>query len=236
MEPPPPDVEGPRPGLGGGARVWLARHAQVHAGWSAKSYGPEDVPLSAEGELRTVDFGASLAATGPQQVVSSELSRARLLGERVARHRGLVLRTDRRLAEVDRGRWRGRVVADLHREDAAEVQRFYLDPWTYRGHGGESDSDVAERAWPALLEVLAAAEGGVAVLAGHYNVIRVLCARALGLAPARSFALRLDTGRASLLLDGPGGFRLLGHNVFDPGRHEVGDEHLGLSLLGDARP
>jgi broad specificity phosphatase PhoE len=226
--PPPPHLAGPRPGRGAGVRVWFARHAQVHEDWATRSYGPEDVPLSEEGRARTLELGASLAACRPGHVLSSDLSRASELGRRVAELAPAPLTLDPRLREVDRGAWRGMDVGELHAARRAEVAAFYADPWGFRDHGGESDGDVGARAWPALDEALAAAADGVLVITAHYNVLRVLAAMALGVPPERSFAWRLDKGRASLFEDTPGGWRLLAHNVHDPGAFEHEAEYLGF--------
>ncbi|MHC4894832.1 MAG: histidine phosphatase family protein [Planctomycetota bacterium] len=226
---PPPHLAGPRPGPGRGARVWLARHAQVHEDWATRSYGPEDVPLSAEGERRTVELGASLARVAPDALLSSDLSRASRLADVVTEHVDVPVQLDERLREVDRGDWRGLDIGELHATRTAEVGRFYDDPWTYDGHGGECDRDVAMRAWPVFEEALAGVDGGVLVLTAHYNVIRVLATVALGIPPERSFAFRLDKGRVTLLEDTDRGFRLIAHNLHDPGAFEHTDEYLGLN-------
>lgn len=238
--PPPPHRAGPRPGLGKGARVWLARHAEVHADWVGRSYGgDQDVPLSAEGELRSLEFGASLARLAPALVVSSDLSRARHLGEAAASGASCPLRLDPRLREVDRGRWHSLDVGELHATRTDEVRAFYADPWHFDGHGGEGDGSVAERVWPVLLAALEEVGDGTLAVCAHYNVIRVAVACALGIPPARSFAVRVDKGRAVALEDSPAGWRLLSSNVADPGTHEIGDEHMGVRsgepLRGEAR-
>ncbi|QDU66775.1 histidine phosphatase family protein [Engelhardtia mirabilis] len=227
--PPPPHLAGPRPGLARGARLWLVRHAEVHADWVGRSYGgDQDVPLSTEGERRSAELASSVARLGPRLILSSDLSRARHLAERAAREAACPLRLDPRLREVNRGRWHSLDVGDLHRDRAAEVSAFYADPWHFDGHGGEGDGHVAERAWPLVLGALAEVGDGVLVIAAHYNVIRVLTGCALGLPPARSFALRVDKGRAVALEDSADGWRLLASNVADPGNHDIGDEHMGV--------
>ncbi|MEO0649795.1 MAG: histidine phosphatase family protein [Planctomycetota bacterium] len=223
-----PQETGPRDGRRAGTRVWFARHAQVREDWATRSYGPEDVPLSEEGERRTVELGRSLAACAPAVVWSSDLSRASKLGTLAAEGAAAPLRLDPRLREVDRGAWRGLEVSELHETKRDQMARFYDDPWTYDGHGGESDRAVAIRAWPALLEALDAADDGTLVVTAHYNVLRVLTSVALGIPDRRSFAFRLDKGRSTLLEDTPSGWRLIAHNVFDPGAFEHRDEYLGL--------
>ena len=205
------------PHRGSGAVLWLARHAKVHEDWHGKAYGSLDVPLSAAGTERTAVFGAALATLAPAAVHSSPLQRARLLGERVATLGKLHLQLDDRLREIDRGRWQGLAVEELHARHADEVRAFYADPWSFREHGGENDAAVFERAASVVHEATAElGSGATLVLTSHYNVIRVLLTTALGLPPARSFGLRLDPAHAAVLRDGPHGWELVHTNVDAP--------------------
>lgn len=217
MTPPPDGLARPflHAGTGSGTELILVRHAEVHADWQGKAYGDLDVPLSAEGEERTREVAEMLAALGPARVLASPLSRARVLGEAVAGAAGLALEELAELREVHRGAWQGRRVADLVREAPKEVEAFYADPWTWRGHGGESDELLSTRAWSAVDELLAP-DAGRLVLVSHYNVIRVLVAGALGIPAPASFAVRVDPGRVTALADEPDGWHLVYSNVLDP--------------------
>jgi broad specificity phosphatase PhoE len=149
-----------------------------------------------------------------------------MLGELLAERSGAPLTISAGLAEIARGRWQGRTVAELHENSSDEVAAFYADPWSYHGHGGENDADVAARAWPVLIRALEEAEGDAdaprpLAVAAHYNVLRVLLARALGIRPSRSFRLRIDMGAVAVLRDDPGGWVL---------------ERLNVRELGDLRP
>jgi len=204
-------------GFGTGTRVWLVRHAEVHADWKGIAYGDLDVPLSQEGEARTREMGRDYGRLlAPDVVVSSPLARALLLGREVAAAAGVELIEDDGLREIHRGRWQGEKVEELHARHSAEVDAFYADPWGWAGHGGECDAALHARAWPVLERAVRRAEGGTALLATHYNTIRVLAAAALGVPPPRSFALRIDTGRAALLVDSPDGWLLVRSNVHTP--------------------
>jgi broad specificity phosphatase PhoE len=205
----------PHPGARTGVHLWLARHAEVHGDWRGRAYEGLDVPLSPDGEAWTRELAARLAELAPARVLSSPLKRALELGRQVAELSGAPLEVEPGLAEIRRGSWQGRAVEDLYREDPAAIEAFYADPWSWCGHGGECDATLAARAWPALEARLE--PGGPVVVATHYNVIRVIVACALGVPPARSFALRVDPGRLVLLHDGPEGWRLLTANTDHPG-------------------
>jgi len=123
---------------------------------------------------------------------------------------GQELLIEPRLAEIQRGSWQGQAVEELPADDVAA---FYADPWSWHGHGGESDQMLSQRLWPVLEQALAHPAPGRLLLTTHYNVIRVLVAGALGLPPAKSFRLRVDPARLVVLRDAPGGWQLLHSNL-----------------------
>ena len=213
--PPPPRA----PSLHLGIRVWLIRHAEVHDDWQDKAYGCLDVPLSPAGEKESADLAASFARTPLARIASSPLRRALLLGQALARATSAPLTVDPRLREVSRGDWQGLPREEFRARWEREREAFAADPWNWKGHGGESDADIFARAFEALVETARAAgdaHGRTIALATHYNVIRALVTRTVGLRPSQSFTFRNDTARASLLVDEPGGWVLARANVAGP--------------------
>ena len=209
----------PAPSLGLGVRVWLFRHADVHDDWQDRAYGNLDVPLSPAGEEETRALSATFARTPIARVASSDLSRALALGRGLADATAAPLAVDERLREVWRGSWQGLPRAEFRARWEAQRDAFAADPWNWKGHGGESDAEIFARAWTVLEETAraAAASGGTTIaLATHYNVIRTIATRALGLRPRESFAFRNDTARATLLVDEPAGWVLARANVATP--------------------
>ena len=204
------------PGFGSGLRLWLLRHAEVDEAWRGRAYGDLDVPLSAAGREATLALARDFAGLPLARVYSSPLGRAAELGRAVALASGAPLALEPGLRELFRGVWQGRATDELEGLDPAGVQAFHGDPWTYRGHGGESDEDIHARAWPAVADAARRHAGGTVAFATHYNVIRVLATAFLGLAPARSFGFRVDPARAVLFVDGEGGWTLRTSNAARP--------------------
>lgn len=207
------------PSAGSRTRVWLVRHAEVHADWHGKAYGGLDVPLSSAGEADTRALGAAFRGRRVAQVTSSDLSRALAMGRAIAGATGAELVLEPRLREVDRGAWQGLAAAEFRARWERDAASFLADPWRWAGHAGESDHDLCARAWPALDEARSRAAGAEIVLTAHYNVIRVLVTRALGLATRASFEFRNDPAHATLLVDEPGAWRVLAQNVATPSAH-----------------
>lgn len=213
--PPPP----PAPALGFPVRVWLLRHADVADDWQSRAYGNLDVPLSERGVEETRALVEAFSRTPFARVASSPLSRALLLGRQLSERTGAPLDVDDRLREVWRGAWQGLPVEEFRARWEAERPAFAADPWNWKGHGGESDADIWARAWPALRDAALRSRDAstpTIALATHYNVIRVLASRLSGMRPGQSFTFRNNTARASLLVDGAGGWTLECANVEAP--------------------
>jgi len=209
-------ARGRHPGCSSGAGVWLIRHGEVSADWQGRVYGGFDVPLSKAGLSDTTAAARRFGALPLRRVLTSSLQRARALGEALSVASGAPLDVEPALAEVQRGRWQGLASSELNQLHPAEVAAYYADPWEYREHGGESDRDVLARAWPPFERAVRAVEGGLLAVACHYNVLRVLIARAVGIAPQDSFRVRIDLTAACYLVDGPQGWVLERSNVRTP--------------------
>lgn len=224
IAPPPfpiPDAPlGPAPvperSTGSAARVWLVRHAEVQADWQKRAYGNLDIPLSEEGEAQTRRMGAAFAGEKLARVTSSSLARALAMGRAIADNTGAELVIDERLREIWRGKWQGLPAEEFRARWNADKQAFLADPWNWKPHEGESDADVFARAWPALIEAVEAARGGAIAITTHYNVMRVLVTRALGLRVHESFAFRNDPARATLLVDAQPGWVIAASNADSP--------------------
>jgi len=204
------------PSPGTRARIWLVRHAEVHVDWQKKAYGDTDVPLSPEGELDTARMAQAFAGRPLARVTSSDLARAHAMGRAVADSTRAPLVLDARLREIHRGQWQGLASDEFRARWERDAANFLAAPWHWKGHGGESDAELCARVWPALIEAVEATPGRELALAAHYNVMRVLVTRALGLSTRQSFEFRNDPAHATLLVDEPGGFRLLGRDLPRP--------------------
>ncbi len=204
------------PSLGTGARIWLCRHAQVHSNFATLAYGDRDVPLSPEGLAQTAALWEAFAKEPIGHVHASPLQRAKMLGEGVAERTGAKFTVDPRLREISRGDWTMLERSEFQERWSAQAAEYHADTYTWNGYSGESDEDIYERVFPAFKEALVNAQGGTAFLAVHFNVVRVLLSRLLGVVPEESFLLPIQTAHASLLIDERDGWKLAAENVSGP--------------------
>ncbi len=175
-------------------RLHFCRHGEVDPSWRDRVYGGLDIPLSAEGRARFERLALALADQPFDAVYSSDLERALVGARLLAAPRGLEVRADPRLREIDRGRWAGKSFDRIEEEWPGAWEAYRRDPDGYRGHGGESHRDLLDRVLPFLEEVLAEHEGGIVLLVCHGQVMRAVTARVLGIPGPRSLSLMHSYG------------------------------------------
>jgi broad specificity phosphatase PhoE len=155
--------------------ILLARHGQsVDNGPPQRFSGWLDAPLTDRGREQARALAAAAAGLGVEAIWTSQLIRARETAEIVGAALGLVPRVDARLAESHRGRWEGRLVTDLEREEPAAWAAWRRAGAAFRFPGGESLLEHQRRALAALADV----RGGPlpALVVCHGGTIRAIAA------------------------------------------------------------
>jgi len=209
------------------ARVVLWRHGRTAYNHSHRFQGQLDVPLDDVGMAQAEAAGALLAArlsgAGPVRLMTSDLSRAWMTADALARRLGMVAERDPALREIFSGAWEG-----LSRD---EIDARWPDDWAAwrRGEdvrigGGETRSEAARRAVDAIVVAAAGLDGGTLVAVSHGASLRGAVALLLG-APATEgapaderhnpFAVLRNAHWAELEVL-PGAWRLLAYNLGAP--------------------
>ncbi|WP_348764740.1 histidine phosphatase family protein [uncultured Salinisphaera sp.] len=152
--------------------VDLLRHGECEGGPIFR--GSLDVALSEAGLARMQ--AQADAQPGWQHVIASPLRRCRFFAERLAAARGLSIEIDARLREIDFGRWEGRPVSEVWRDDADAAQAWFDDPEHSGPPGGEALRDLRDRARAAFDDAVHAHAGRHLVLVAHGGLIRALLA------------------------------------------------------------
>jgi probable phosphomutase (TIGR03848 family) len=135
--------------------------------------------LSDEGK-RQADAAAERIAKLPKvaAVYSSPIDRARETALPIARARGLAVRIERDLAELDIGEWTGLSLKQAARRPEWEtVQR---NPSGFRFPEGESFPEMQTRMTSAIGKIVARHPGQIVVAVSHADPIKAAVAQALG--------------------------------------------------------
>lgn len=107
----------------------------------------------------------------PDRVITSPLSRCRVLALAIAARCGCPIEIDARLGEMDFGTWEGRPWAEIPRD---ELDAWAADFLHARPHGGESVAQLRARIQSALSEHRT--RPGLHLLVTHAGVIKAALA------------------------------------------------------------
>lgn len=159
--------------------VLLVRHAVTPTTGVKLPGRAPGLHLSDEGR-RQADATAARLAQLPKlaAVYASPLERARETALPIARARGLAVRIERDLAELDIGEWTGLSLKRASRKPEWEIVQRH--PSGFRFPGGESFPEMQTRMTAALARLVARHPGEVIAAVSHADPIKAAVAHALG--------------------------------------------------------
>lgn len=149
-------------------RIVLLRHGRTSWNAAHRIQGQLDTELDEVGLEQARAVAPLVAALEPVLIHSSDLARARLTAEQVAKECGLVPSYDERLREFRLGEVQGLTHDELEARDPDAFARFRSGHWDGIP-GAETSAEVADRFASAVGELAAAlgpGECGVAVTHG----------------------------------------------------------------------
>jgi len=166
-------------------RLFVVRHGETAWSRERRFAGSRDVALEPEGLRQCEAVARALASLVVAAVYASPLERARASAELIAKPHRLPVEIDPAFGEMAFGEWEG-----LTREEVAARFPAAYEEWRHAPHlvriaGGETLSQVAERARGAVQALAATHTGETIVLVTHAIVTRLIVLDALGLGPER---------------------------------------------------
>jgi probable phosphomutase (TIGR03848 family) len=196
--------------------VLLVRHGQtpttgrVLPGRASGLHLSEDGRRQAERAAQRIAALKSVAA-----VYASPLERARETAMPIARARGLALRIERGLLELDIGRWTGSRLARVRRRP--EWQTVQRNPSSFRFPDGESFVEMQARMTDTLLRIVERHRGETVVAVSHADPIKAALAHALGMHLDLFQRLTIAPGSITTIAYGAAGPTVLGVNALGDG-------------------
>lgn len=170
-------------------QVVLIRHGETEWSLSGRHTSFTDLPLTAEGERRSLAMAPMLRNWNFGLVLSSPRIRARRTCELIGWGAKAEITDD--LSEWNYGKYEGLTTPEIRKSSPGWT--VFTQPCP----DGESAADVAARVDRVIANVREF--GGDTLLVAHAHSLRVLTARWLGLPPESARFFPLETGRWSLL-------------------------------------
>src|SRR5258708_33688739 len=112
-------------------RLYLIRHGEVEGAAEGKLLGRTDVPLSERGLEQSRQLAEVLSRARISAVYSSDLQRARMTAEIIAKPGNLKVQESPAWREIDMGEWECRTISMLHNEAPEMVAQLFNDPASF---------------------------------------------------------------------------------------------------------
>lgn len=156
----------------------LVRHGQTPTTGKLLPGQARGLHLSDAGRAQAAAVAERLGVLKIDAVYASPLERTRETAAPIAKARGLRVRTDRDLMDVDVGEWTGAELKAVSKKPEWRVVQRHPSGFTFPG--GESFAAMQARVLGALARLRGAHPGGTIVVVSHADTIKVAAADALG--------------------------------------------------------
>ena len=175
-------------------RLWLVRHGETEANVAGLYSGHAPTPLTERGIAQAQTLGRLLRNVPVDNVLCSELERARHTTQLILGDREVPVRNMPELNEMFFGDWEMRHHRDLAREDA-ENYAVWCNDWQNatptNGEGFQAFSQRVERFIAQLADYKTCQN---LLVVSHQGVLSVLIARLLSMPAAAMWHFRVEQG------------------------------------------
>jgi alpha-ribazole phosphatase len=185
-------------------RLLLIRHAQPDEDARGRCYGTLDIGLSARGQRRAQLLARTLDRIPFVAVYSSPSTRALDTAAPLAAAHKLNPSVEDALREVDFGELEGRSYDEIQAAYPDLYRTWMETPTRVEFPGGESYTQLRERAVAALEAIHARHRGELAAIVSHGGILRAMLADCLRMPDEAIFRLDQSYGALSIIdwLDG----------------------------------
>ncbi|MGI3450580.1 adenosylcobalamin/alpha-ribazole phosphatase [Citrobacter arsenatis] len=175
-------------------RLWLVRHGETEANVAGLYSGHAPTPLTERGIAQAQTLGTLLRNVPVDNVLCSELERARHTTQFILGDREVPVRNIPELNEMFFGDWEMRHHRDLAREDA-ENYAVWCNDWQNatptNGEGFQAFSQRVERFITQLADYKACQN---LLVVSHQGVLSVMIARLLSMPASAMWHFRVEQG------------------------------------------
>lgn len=179
-------------------QITLIRHGETSWNMQHRWQGHAPVPLNEVGRTQASETADCLKNARITRMVSSDLSRCLETAHIINRVLNVPLNQDKRLREIDVGRWQGLTSEEIQQWDSQTFEAYRQEsPQNRVFPGGESFHQLRQRAIETLTEIVENYAGEHVLVVTHGGVIRGTLLGLLGVEP---IATRIENCSLNRLL------------------------------------
>jgi len=155
-------------------KLILVRHGQTLWNREKRVQGVSDIMLSNRGRAQANNLARSLRDEKIDTIISSPLKRAVQTAEAINRFHHLQIEPEENLMELNMGNFEGMAFQEMMKNHGNFLKRWAEDPASVVMPGGESLTDLQERAW-GVVERIAGKSGTILLAAHNFTIMTILC-------------------------------------------------------------
>lgn len=175
-------------------RLWLVRHGETEANVAGLYSGHAPTPLTERGIAQAQSLSGLLRNVPFDNVLCSELERARHTTQLILAEREVPVRVMPELNEMFFGDWEMRHHRDLAREDAENYAVWCNDWQNATPTNGEGFQAFSQRVERFIAQLADYKDSQNLLVVSHQGVLSVLVARLLSMPAAAMWHFRIEQG------------------------------------------
>jgi alpha-ribazole phosphatase len=180
-------------------RLLLVRHGETIWNHTSRYQGHTDIELSETGREQARSLAKRLKTEKVKAVYSSDLKRAFETASILASPHNLPVKATKELREINFGDWEGLTYQEIMEEYRELASEWYQHPGKIRIPGGETFTDVKERAYNTILELARQNDPGTIIVVAHGGTIRAIICGLLDIDLNHAFQIRQDNTALNII-------------------------------------
>lgn len=155
-------------------KLIIVRHCQAEGNLKRFFQGKIDSDITARGRAQIGAVAELLSAEPIDVFYTSSLQRARLTTDGINVYHEVPVIIDNRLAEIDAGKWEGKMLTDIEKEYPQEFSDWHNNPSVFHAPKGETMSEVYNRMKAAVDDIIKDNNGKTVCIVSHGCAIKCL--------------------------------------------------------------
>jgi alpha-ribazole phosphatase len=180
-------------------KVILVRHGQTLWNVDCRYQGQSDICLNETGIKQAKLLAARLLGEDVAAIYASDLGRAQITAEEIAKHHNLSVNIVPELREISFGEWEGMSFGEINEKWPGAMERIFKQPDAVQIPGGETYQEVQQRAMQAVEKLVKKHPEETIIVVSHGATIRTILCAALNIPLTSVWRIRQDNTAVNII-------------------------------------